>query len=261
MTAVDTDFAHFIERIKHRTGIDLSLYKESQMLRRLQHLRMRRGFSTFRAYEQALAREPLLHDEFLDHITINVSEFFRNPALWDTLQKKVLVDIAQQTRSIKCWSAACSTGEEPYSLSMQMMATSTFRSVDILASDIDDGALQKAREGHYRPDFLKNVPESVLKRYFKSTDARYTVSAEVKKNVRFVKHNLLADPFERDFHLIMCRNVIIYFTDEAKDQLMHRFSQSLRPGGYLFLGGTEHIKQPGKYQLESVETFFYRKRD
>lgn len=229
------------------------------MLRRLSNLRQRRGYATFMEYERAMVRDKALLDEFMNHITINVSEFFRNAVWWDLLQKKVFSDLATQTRAIKCWSAACSTGEEPYSLAMQLLGMASFRDIDVLASDIDDNALNKARLGQYPDSALKSVPAPMLKRYFDAGQQTYTVKQEVKQHVRFAKHNLLADPFQQGYHLIVCRNVLIYFTDSAKDLLMQRFSNALRVGGYLFLGGTEHIKDPSKYKLESVETFFYRR--
>ena len=114
----DRDFQQFIELVKRKNGIDLNQYKEAQMKRRLTSLRDKRGFLTFVAYFDAMMKDKQLFDEFLDRMTINVSEFFRNPNRWEVLEKRILPRLLKNNKRLKVWSAACSTGEEPYSLVM-----------------------------------------------------------------------------------------------------------------------------------------------
>lgn len=256
----DQDFALFIRKIKEATKIDLALYKEAQMKRRLTTLRLKRGYSTFAAYFAALMKEKDLLAEFLDRMTINVSEFWRNPNRWEILQTKFIPEMIRANRKIKCWSAACSTGEEPYSLAMILAENNVLTSSLLLATDIDEGVLEKAKQGVYLERSIRDVPAPYFKKYFTQEQMTYCVKDELKRGVRFQKGNLLNDAFEQGFDLIVCRNVMIYFTDQAKHQLYHKFSDALKPGGILFVGSTEQIFSPAQYNLETAETFFYRKK-
>lgn len=256
----DPDYIGFIQNIKQSTGIDLAQYKEAQMKRRLTTLRVKNGYQTFREFFAAMMKDKALFYEFLDRMTINVSEFWRNPNRWEVLRDVILPELQQGNRRLKLWSAACSTGEEPYTLAMIMADKDSLAQTGILATDIDDGALSKAKQGLYLERSLKDVPKDVAARYFKPEGPVFKVSDSLKKNIDFRKQNLLLDKFDTGFDLIICRNVMIYFTEEAKNQLYHKFSASLRPGGYLFVGSTEQIFTPVQYGLESTETFFYRKK-
>lgn len=255
----DRDFNQFILTIKKKTGIDLSLYKEAQMKRRLTTLRDKRGFTNFEAYGQAVLKEHALMAEFLDRMTINVSEFFRNPNRWEVIEERIFPELLQTKKRVKCWSAACSTGEEPYTMAMILSSMTTRAAVQIEATDLDEGVLKKAKLGVYTERSIKDVPHKYLK-FFKQDGALYTVHDEIKQWVNYRQQNLLRDPFDRDYDLIVCRNVMIYFTEPAKEALYHKFSQSLRPGGYLFVGSTEQLFHPEQYGLESADTFIYRRK-
>lgn len=256
----DSDYLGFIKNVKQHTGIDLAQYKEAQMKRRLTTLRNKNGFSTFASFYTAMiANKPLFY-EFLDKMTINVSEFWRNPNRWETLRDVVLPELASGNSRLRIWSAACSTGEEPYTLAMILNDHGLLQRTYLLATDIDDGALGKAADGLYLERSLKDVPPDVVKRYFTPDGVMYRIDSHLKKAVTFKKQNMLLDEFEDGFDLIVCRNVMIYFTEEAKQMLYHKFAKSLRPGGVLFVGSTEQIFSPGNYGLEASETFFYRKK-
>lgn len=255
----DRDFAQFVRNVKSKTGIDLALYKEEQMRRRLNSLKEKKGFRSFFDLFQAMTKDPKLFDDFMDRMTINVSEFYRNPAWWAVLEKQIIPDILGRSKRIKCWSAACSTGEEPYSLVMALTNFMDLKEIQVLATDIDQDAIERAQIGEYQAQSVKDVPKPLLNKFFTVRGRQYIISDDIKRCVQFKRHNLLADPFERHFDLIICRNVLIYFTDEAKDALFDKFSKSLKKGGYIFVGGTEQIFHPHKYQLESTHPFFYRK--
>lgn len=258
--AADPDYLGFIESIKKNTGIDLAQYKEAQMKRRLATLRNKNGYSTFADFYAAMMGNKPLFYEFLDKMTINVSEFWRNPNRWEVLRDTILPELSAGRPKLRVWSAACSTGEEPYTLSMILADMGLLPSTYLLATDIDDGALAKAQEGLYLERSLKDVPKAVAERYFAPEGALYRFDPKLKKAVTFKKQNLLLDTFEEGFDLIVCRNVMIYFTEEAKQGLYHKFSGALRPGGILFVGSTEQIFSPAQYGLEPTETFFYRKK-
>ncbi|RIE04888.1 protein-glutamate O-methyltransferase CheR [Cohnella faecalis] len=255
----DEDFVRFVADIKRATSIDLSLYKENQMRRRLTTLRLKHGFSSFGEYFAALMSEPRLRNEFLDRMTINVSEFWRNPNRWTVLADKFLPQMLKQSGRLNIWSAACSTGEEPYTLAMILDACGALERTSLLATDIDDGVLAKAKEGSYLERSLRDVPADFRAKYFTAEDGAFRISDKLKKAVRLQKQNLLKDEFATGFDLIVCRNVMIYFTEEAKHDLYGKFARALKPGGILFVGSTEQIFSPGQYGLETADTFFYRR--
>jgi len=255
----DVDFSDFIVKINKKTAIDLSLYKEAQMKRRLTTLRMKHGYTTFASYYAALEQNPTLMAEFLDRMTINVSEFWRNPQRWETVRDKFLPQMLSEQSRIKIWSAACSTGEEPYTLAMILAELGALHKTSLLATDLDVNVLAKATQGFYIDRSVRDVPPQYLKKYFVEEDGLYSVVDSLKKSVTFKQQNLLNDRFETQFDLIVCRNVMIYFTEEAKHELYHKFSNALKPGGLLFVGSTEQIFNPGQYSFETADTFFYRK--
>ncbi|TJY44345.1 protein-glutamate O-methyltransferase CheR [Cohnella pontilimi] len=255
----DEDFARFVADIHRSLSIDLSQYKEGQMRRRLTTLRMKHGFGTFALYYKALMGDAKLREEFLDRMTINVSEFWRNANRWQVLSERFLKPMLSSSPRLNVWSAACSTGEEPYTLAMILDSFGALERSSILATDIDDGVLAKAKEGLYPVRSVREVPADYLKRYFEAARDHYRVVERLKKAVKFQKQNLLLDSFGSQYDLIVCRNVMIYFTEEAKSALYHKFSRALKPGGLLFVGSTEQIFSPGQYGLEPADTFFYRR--
>lgn len=245
--------------MKSRTGIDLSLYKEAQMKRRLTSLYEKRGYRNFSDYYRAIHNDTKLLEEFLDRMTINVSEFYRNAQRWDVLDKKIFPKLLSTNKKLKIWSAACSTGEEPYSLAMVLSSHVPLKDISILATDLDSGVIERAKVGLYAERSLKEVPPKIVDQYFINEGQHYQVKDSIKQTVQFKQHNLLNDSYGTGFDLIVCRNVMIYFTEEAKDQIYEGFSKALKPGGILFVGSTEQIFNPSKYGFESEETFFYRK--
>lgn len=254
-----SDYEQFIEGIKRRTGIDLSLYKEAQMKRRLTSLYEKKGYRNFVDFLGALENNRDLMNEFLDRMTINVSEFYRNRKRWDVLQNRIFPMLLQQNKRPKIWSAACSTGEEPYSLAMVLSHHVPLSQINILATDLDENVMQKAKLALYPERSLAEVPKDIQAKYFDKEGSFYKVKDEIKRTVTFKKHNLLKDHYGVGYDLIVCRNVMIYFTEEAKDNIYSQFSKALRPGGILFVGSTEQIFNPAQYDFEVEDTFFYRK--
>jgi chemotaxis protein methyltransferase CheR len=254
------DYIKFIEQIKRKTGIDLGLYKEAQMKRRLTSLYEKKGYASFEEFYRALDLDRDLLNEFLDRMTINVSEFYRNAKRWEVLQTKIFPKLLETKKTLKIWSAACSTGEEPYTIAMVLSQHIPLSRISILATDLDENAIQKAKVGIYPERSLAEVPEESKNKFFEQQGSFYKVNDAVEKTVTFRKHNLLKDTYESEFDLIVCRNVMIYFTEEAKNQIYTNFGQALRKDGILFVGSTEQIFSPNRYELETEDTFFYRKK-
>lgn len=253
------DYQEFILKVDEKHDIDLSLYKETQMKRRITTLRNKRGFASYLAYFHAMNRDDNLMKEFIDRLTINVSEFFRNQNRWSVLRNRVIPDLIKKQSTLTVWSAACSTGEEPYSLAILLKEYFPHVKVNILATDIDEAALLKAEQGQYAEQSLKEVPATLKQKYFTKQNNTYKIESSVMRNVTFKKHNLLADRYPINYDLIICRNVLIYFTDEAKEAIYKGFGNTLREEGILFVGSTEQIFTPENYNLELYDTFFYRK--
>ena len=197
--------------------------------------------------------------EFLDRMTINVSEFYRNGERWEVLEKKLFPKLLEKNPKLKVWSAACSTGEEPYTLAMILSKFIPLSQVQVFATDLDENVIARAKLGIYPERSLQEVPADIKSKYFVKEGSNYRVVDEIKRTVTFKKHNLLADNFDSNFDLIVCRNVMIYFTEEAKDVLYHKFSKALRKDGMFFVGSTEQIFNPGTYGFDTEDTFFYRK--
>ncbi len=256
---MDRDYELFITRIKGKTGIDLALYKEAQMKRRLTSLYRKKGFKSFQDFYAGIAADADLLDDFLDRMTINVTEFFRNKNRWDVLEQKILPRLLSENKRLKVWSAASSTGEEPYTIAMMLSKYMPLSQISIHATDIDEQAIASAKAGLYAQKSLVEVPDAMKRRYFQHEGGIYKIADELKKTVTFRKLNLLADDFQSNLDLIVCRNVLIYFTEDAKDALYKKFSAALKEGGVLFVGSTEQIFNPGQYGLEVEDTFFYRK--
>lgn len=255
------DYEDFKKFILQQTTIDLNAYKERQMKRRIDTLIARNKFKDYDSYCNAIKVDKDLMEEFVNYITINVSEFYRNPALWKTLEDVILPDLINKFGSnLKIWSAACSTGDEPYSLAMVLAKKVPLSKVHIYATDIDEQVLAKAKDGVYGANSLKGLPDEYKNKYFeKMGDRFYKISDEIKRCVEFKKANLLRDAYPTGMHLIVCRNVMIYFTEEAKEDIYKKFNNSLVKDGCLFVGNTEQIINYKELGYSFDKLFFYRK--
>lgn len=251
----------FKEQVLRLTKIDLNSYKERQMKRRIDALITKHHENTYSGYIDLIKKDKILFDEFINYLTINVSEFYRNPEQWQLLEKEVLPYLFENSgKRLKIWSAACSTGDEPYSLVMLLSKFMPLNNIKIVATDIDKQVLDKARLGLYNVKSLKGLPDEFIKKYFEEVnDKTYKISNAIKECVEFREHNLLRDPYPADCDLIVCRNVLIYFTEEAKTQIYHKFNQSLKKQGILFVGSTEQIIGSGSIGFTSYRSFFYKK--
>lgn len=254
-------YEDFKKDVLKLTGIDLNAYKERQMKRRIDTLIERNKFKDYETYTKELKTNSKVLDEFVNYLTINVSEFYRNPALWKTLEDVVLPGLMDKFgQNLKIWSAACSTGDEPYSLAMVLAKKVPMNKIKIIATDIDEQVLDKAKMGVYGPNSLKGLPDEYKNKYFeKMGDRAFKISEDIKRCVEFKKHNLLKDPYIDNCHLIVCRNVMIYFTEEAKDEIYRKFHKSLMKGGCLFVGNTEQIINYKELGYEFNKLFFYNK--
>ena len=254
------DYEYFIKEVEKLTQIDLSAYKQNQMKRRIDALISKHKIDGYESYIKTLKVDKVKFEEFVDYITINVSEFYRNPEQWKYLTEKVFPGLIKDFgQTLKIWSAACSTGDEPYSLVMALSDFVPLNRIQITATDINWQVIEKAKIGLYSEKSIVSVPEDKKKKFFKQNGKFYQISDEIKKCVTFKEHNLLKDPYPRDMHLIVCRNVLIYFTEEAKDEVFQKYYNSLSNNGVLFIGSTEQILRYKEMGYKRMDSFFYQK--
>jgi chemotaxis protein methyltransferase CheR len=256
-----TDWEQFVHQVRLRAGIDLKAYKPSQVQRRVQGLMLRSGVDQLADYLCLLDREPAKQQELQTCVTVAVSEFFRGPEQFRQLAEVILPGLLKRRRGLRIWSAGCSYGAEPCSLALLLHQLAPSGGHYLLATDVDELALARARaaDSFTERDVRHVQPE--LRAYFGPGrhKGRYALSPAISSGISFRKHDLLGDPAESDFDLIVCRNVMIYFTDDAKQRLYHKLYSALRPGGYLFVGDAEVLNRLPEAGFTREAVGFYRK--
>ena len=256
------DYEIFKVKFYDLSHIDLNFYKEKQMKRRITSLVEKYNFSTYCAFFDEIKINRELYDVFINYLTINISEFYRNPNQWDVFEKRIIPEITKRKNlsEVKIWSSACSTGDEPYTVAMILSKFLPLEKISILATDIDNEAMSKAKAGLYSLRSMKELPQEFKAKHFrKINEDVYQVSEKIRQCVHFKQLNLLKDPYPKDMDIIICRNVLIYFTEEAKNLIFTEFSKALSKNGILFIGSTEQIMNYNKYSYKPIETFFYQK--
>lgn len=254
------DYEKFKKSIYSLTQIDLSSYKENQMRRRIDTLINKNKITSYDEYVKLIKQDKEKFEQFVNFLTINVSEFYRNPEQWKQLENKIIPDLIQRFgKNLKIWSAACSTGDEPYSLVMAFSRHLPLNQIKIIATDIDKQVIDTARRGLYNAKSIAAVPDEFKRKYFTQVGASYQISKEIKSRVEFKEHNLLKDTYPSGCHLIVCRNVLIYFTEEAKEEIYKKFNQALTRDGILFIGSTEQILNYKELHFNRNNAFFFSK--
>ncbi len=258
---LETDnYEKFKKDILNIAQIDLNAYKEKQMRRRINTLITKNNIRIYDDYVDLIKRDKEKFEQFINFLTINVSEFYRNPEQWKILEEEVFPKLIRQFGNhLKIWSAACSTGDEPYSLVMALSRQLPLEQIRIIATDIDRQVLDTAHIGLYKEKSIAAVPDDLKRKYFTKIGNAYQISEEIKKRVEFKEHDLLKDTYPTDCHLIVCRNVVIYFTEEAKDEIYAKFQKSLVKEGVLFIGSTEQIMNYREIGFTRSRSFFFEK--
>lgn len=248
----------FYAKMLRKSGLDLHQYKAGQLQRRIISMAENKGAKTLDEFWSMLDKQPDGITWFQDRLAINVSELFRNPEKYDELEKVLIPDLLSRNKSLSIWSAGCSYGAEAHSLAAILAENFPGRHT-ILGSDIDQACLTQARSGVFSDSDMRGVPQRYKKYFTRVKPNEWEASAEIKKYLKFQTGNLLADRFGTGYDLICCRNVVIYFTEEAKAELYQRFYKALRPGGILFVGSTERIFRSESIGYSTKLPFFYQK--
>jgi chemotaxis protein methyltransferase CheR len=252
-------YARMAKEVQGLLGIDLSQYKPAQVWRRVNGFASARGLADADALVARARQDATLKQAFLDMLTINVSEFFRNPEAWDVLVAQYLKPMLLGQLSVRIWSAGCSLGYEPFTIAMLAREIAPHTPVYVLATDLDETILARARKGIYTEAQMAGVSPARRARFFRKVDAGWEAKPELQEPITWRRHDLLRDPYERPFDIICCRNVVIYFTEPAKAELYKRFCDALRPGGVLFLGATESIPNVRAVGLVPSGLTFYKR--
>lgn len=296
------------KKILKERGFDLSVYSPSYVQRRVDARLMRMNCS-LEEYVRILDSDPNEYGEFFDVFTINVTEFFRDPSMWkvfgETVLPQVMADkIAQSSITnpfsaaigkmdrqaakppnrplpLQIWSSGCASGEEPYSIAIMLKeaierigAGNRDMPASIYATDIDQDSLEKARQGIYGKNSLKNVSPELMKKYFTvsppshpsrggANDEWFKISDEIRKMVTFKKHHFLNDQAFKNMDVVFCRNAAIYLTPDTKDRLLEIFYNSLTGHGIFISGKAETILSKGRYFFSpvNINEHIYKKGD
>ena len=267
----NTEYIYFLNCVYQEFRLNLSGYEEKFLKRRVEQRMNILKCDSYPGYLNHIQREPGEYKKLLDVLGINVTEFFRDPPMWKVLADRVLPEILSpenidENGVIKIWSSACNTGEEPYSLAIlarECLQNDLYlKKVRIVATDINSTVIEKAQERCYLPDRIKNIGPKILDKYFTSlgkVDAggfdedQYKLNEDTAENVRFEKCDILNEFQYEQMSVILCRNVLIYFTKAAQASLLKRFHKSLKPKGYLVLGKCETLCEEVSTKFRAID--------
>jgi chemotaxis protein methyltransferase CheR len=256
----EKEFAELKVIIKRKIGFNCEDYKQPHLKRRLA-VRLRATFSkSYKDYAELLLKNPEEEGQLKETLTVNVTELFRNPETYESVQKNVLPELIKQKGAnsfIRVWSAGCSNGEEPYSIAIlikEFLGTSASRyNISILGTDIDEDSIKKAEAAVFQPKQLEKISKERLGKFFKLKENNYQVIDEVKSLVKIKRNDLISGPKLSGFDIIFCRNVTIYFEQKLQEILYLNFYNALNEGGFFVMGKTETLVGPASRLFKHVD--------
>ena len=262
----DADFEQYRNLIYNESGIHFTATNRSILESRLKERLREKGFNSVKDYFDSISKDQGELKGFLDSITTNLTRFFRNQAHFDALENFVIPELMKikqaGDKTIKIWSAGCSTGEEPYTIAMLLseILPSPWK-FEIAASDLSLKCLMTAKEGFYAENRIVGIPDAYLKKYFDKVEGGFKVRPEIVSKIRFDYHNLNNDSGQKNLDLVFCRNVIIYFDETAQTAVINRFWESMASKSFLFIGHSESLfGMDTKFEFVKTQwATFYRK--
>ena len=243
----EQNFRALLDLLKEKRQFRLDQYKDRCIRRRVAKRLRAAGVDNFRDYLLRLQSDDVELDALLATLSIHVSRFFRNPDTFRRLEQTILPGLCRLAREnsrdrLRIWSIGCATGEELYSLALLIDELRPAGiQVDLLGTDVSPAVLEVARQGLYRPERLLEVPQPILKRYFTAEGEAFRLAERIRRMVRFERHNLMALQEFPAADLILCRNVLIYFSRAEQERLLLRLCRALPPDGILVLGRSESL--------------------
>lgn len=268
MNIKDNEFIEISNYIRANFGINLTDKKKNLLNSRLRSIVAEGEFDSFQDYFQYIVSDKTGHaaSQFVDRITTNHTYFYREKKHFEFLRKEVLPGLFSndRDRDVRIWSAGCSSGEEPYTIAMVIDnyfgSKKLLWDTKVLATDLSLKSLKKAKKGVYKNENISHLPATWQTKYFKKiSEDKYQISDILKKEVIYRRLNLLSRyNFKRKFHIIFCRNVMIYFDRETTNNIVDKFYQVLKPGGYLFISHSESLDRQ-KTDFKYIQPAIYRK--
>ncbi len=244
----EVEVERIIEVIFNKRGIDFSGYSRASFSRRIQRITDRDSNGDFEIIVQRVSEDKLYFDQFLKEVTVNVTEMFRDPSFFLAIRKKVLPELGHHHK-IRLWHAACSTGEEVYSMATLLHESNLLERSVIYGTDLNSDVLKKAKNGvysaknirEYTTNYQRSGGSGNFSDYYQAAYGNAVFKEFFRKNMVFSEHNLVTDGSFNEFNLIMCRNVLIYFQKPLQSRVIRIFKESLAPGGFLCLGSKESL--------------------
>jgi chemotaxis protein methyltransferase CheR len=256
----EDEYVVFCNGVARLTGIDLLQYKRGQMERRLRTFAERKGMRKLTEYLAVLSRDDRELEQFLDRVTINVSQLWRNPEQWESLGRSIVPELAARGGRIRVWSAGCSYGAECYTIAAVCLEYAPGVRVEVKGTDVDARMLDRASAGIFSHDDTRTVPTASLERWFERIPEGWRARSELARTLSFEQGDLLAMRFPTAaYDLVLCRNVVIYFNEDVRDALHGRLATALRSGGYLVVGSTERVAAAPDLGLDLASPFTYRR--
>jgi chemotaxis protein methyltransferase CheR len=261
----DLGYKVLVKFIASKTGLDIQHYRDNFIQRRLKLKLKEKKLDSYSEYANLVKNDQEEFDELMKFITINYTSFFRDNDVFNYFNDIILPEIYSKKKNVKILSAGCSSGEEPYTLAILVKEYCDRKKIkpyaSIRALDVDRTILAKARKGVYDIESLKQLDPKYVHKYFEEVDGMYHVSSEIKRMVQFGIHDITEELSQRNFDTILCRNVFIYFTNAAKDQILDNFYKAINLDGYLIIGKTEMMPMyfRDRYQGLSHRLKIFRK--
>ncbi|WP_432821598.1 CheR family methyltransferase [Trichloromonas sp.] len=263
----DQAFAEVRDILFERVGFDLGMYKDGCIRRRVARRARSCGARDAADYLQRLRGDKDEVPALMAALTIHVSQFFRNISTFEHLRDQVLPQLIQRlqgvrNRPLKIWCAGCAGGEEPYTLALMLHEMAPLGvPLSLLATDISPDILQRAHEGLYESQRLAEMPDQIRERYFTAEGDRYRLQENIRRMVRFQRHNIMTDTEYPEADLILCRNVLIYFSREEQERIISHFARVLPVGGFLVLGRAENLMGESRalFESENARERIYRR--
>lgn len=249
-------YRYLVNQINLKTGLDVSYYRDNFLKRRLLLKMGEKNIKSCMEYATLIKHDKEEMRELFEFITVNYTRFYRDREVFDFFNMTILPEIARKKNTLRLLSAGCSTGEEPYTLAILLKEYCRKAGIpdkgSIHAVDVDRAVLDKAILGKYGEDSLSSLKKSFIRNYFDHENGVYTVSDELKRKIRFGIQDITKPLAQRHFDVIFCRNVFIYFNNEAKTQIIENFYNALNDEGYLIIGKTEVMPQETRHLYHSV---------
>jgi chemotaxis protein methyltransferase CheR len=248
--------------LKERYGYDFSHYARASFMRRVRHAMMEEGAPSVSALQAKLLRDPFVMRRFIAHLSVHVTSMFRDPEFYQTL-RKLVIPWLRTYPFVRIWHAGCATGEEVYSMCVMLEEEGLYERCRIYATDLSEVVLHRARLATYPLSAVQKFTENYQRaggnlefsRYYTADQENAIIHERLRRNVLFSLHNLASDGSFNEFHLVCCRNVMIYFDETLQERVLSLFDGSLARGGYLALGRRETLNLSSlKHAYREMET-------